>query len=168
MMNRGRGRRASSLVPGNGEASAPALARRPVHGGPAGLRDELDDMLGRIRSTRHSNPVFKCPACGHIGRGADPQSVFAPRYWRWLALALPRVNRHGRLRRPGLLTEMRRDLICMATPRRQSPLDSQGARMPMNGEPRPDLYSADHLNGIARVTTISRPPADVDSSPLGD
>ena len=38
-----------------------------------GLRDELDDMLGRIRSTRHiSNPVFKCPACGHIGRGAHP------------------------------------------------------------------------------------------------
>jgi hypothetical protein len=37
------------------------------------LRDELDDMLGRIRSTRHiSNPVFRCPACGHIGRGADP------------------------------------------------------------------------------------------------
>jgi len=38
-----------------------------------GLRDELDDMLGRIRSTRHiSNPVFTCPACGHIGRGAEP------------------------------------------------------------------------------------------------
>ena len=38
-----------------------------------GLRDELDAMLGRIRSTRHiSNPVFKCPACGRIGRGADP------------------------------------------------------------------------------------------------
>ena len=38
-----------------------------------GLRDELDDMLGRIRSTRHiSNPVFKCPACGHIGPGVDP------------------------------------------------------------------------------------------------
>jgi hypothetical protein len=37
------------------------------------LRDELDDMLGRIRSTRHiTNPVFKCPACGHIGPGADP------------------------------------------------------------------------------------------------
>ena len=37
-----------------------------------GLRDELDDLFGRIRSTRHiSNPVFKCPACGHIGRGAD-------------------------------------------------------------------------------------------------
>jgi hypothetical protein len=37
------------------------------------LRDELDDLLGRIRSARHiSNPVFKCPACGHIGRGADP------------------------------------------------------------------------------------------------
>ena len=38
-----------------------------------GLRDELDDLLGRIRSTRHiSNPVFTCPACGHRGRGADP------------------------------------------------------------------------------------------------
>jgi hypothetical protein len=37
------------------------------------LRGELDDMLGRIRSTRHiSNPIFKCPACGHIGRGPDP------------------------------------------------------------------------------------------------
>ena len=38
-----------------------------------GLRDELDDMLGRIRSTRHiSNALFKCPACGHLVRGADP------------------------------------------------------------------------------------------------
>jgi hypothetical protein len=37
------------------------------------LRGELDEILRRIRSTRHiSNPVFKCPACGHIGRGADP------------------------------------------------------------------------------------------------
>src|SRR2546428_10431123 len=37
------------------------------------LRAELDDMLRRIRSTRHiSNPVFKCPACGHMGRGVDP------------------------------------------------------------------------------------------------
>jgi hypothetical protein len=38
-----------------------------------GLRAELDDMLGRIRSTRHiANPIFRCSACGHIGRGADP------------------------------------------------------------------------------------------------
>lgn len=37
------------------------------------LRDELDDMLGRIRSTRQiANPMFKCPTCGHIGRSADP------------------------------------------------------------------------------------------------
>jgi len=37
------------------------------------LRVELDDMLGRLRSTLHiANPVFTCPACGHIGRGADP------------------------------------------------------------------------------------------------
>jgi len=33
----------------------------------------------------------------------------------------------------------------MATPRRQNPLDSQGARTPMNCEPRTDRYSADHL-----------------------
>ena len=38
-----------------------------------GLCDELDNMLGRIRSTRHiANPIFKCPACGQVGRGADP------------------------------------------------------------------------------------------------
>ena len=74
MMSRGRRRRASSLVPGNGGAPAPALARRLVHGGLLGLRDELDDMLGRIRSTRHiAKPLFKCPECGHIGRGADPK-----------------------------------------------------------------------------------------------
>jgi K+-transporting ATPase c subunit len=37
------------------------------------LRDDLDDMLRRIRSTRRIfNPVVKCPACGHTGRGADP------------------------------------------------------------------------------------------------
>ena len=37
------------------------------------LRAELDDMLGRIRSTKQiANPFFRCPACGHIGRGADP------------------------------------------------------------------------------------------------
>jgi hypothetical protein len=44
-----------------------------------GLRDELDAMLGRIRSTRYiSNPVFKCPMCGHIGRGADPHVSVRP------------------------------------------------------------------------------------------
>ena len=102
-----------------------------------GLRDELDDMLGRIRSTRHiSNPVFKCPACGTEDAAPIPMSVFAPRYSRWLASAWPRENRQGRLRRPGQRTERRRDLICMATPRRQHPLDSQGVRTPMNGEPR--------------------------------
>src|SRR6202049_4594881 len=86
-----------------------------------GLRDELDDMLGRIRSTRHiSNPVFKCPACGHIGRGADPHvSVRAT----ILALARFGVAARGRLRRPGPPTERVRDLICIATPRRENPLD---------------------------------------------
>ena len=65
-----------------------------------------------------------------------PTSVFAQRYWRWLASAWPRENRRGRLRRPGLPTERRRDLICMATPRWQNPVGSQGARTPMHGDPR--------------------------------
>src|SRR5688500_4209102 len=87
-----------------------------------GLRDELDDMLGRIRSTRHiSNPLFKCPACGHIVRGADPHLSV-----RATILALVRFGVAAReparaLRRPGLPTERRRDLIRMATPRRQNP-----------------------------------------------
>jgi hypothetical protein len=35
-----------------------------------GLRDELDDMLGRFRSTHPiANPVFRCAACGHVGPG---------------------------------------------------------------------------------------------------
>jgi hypothetical protein len=93
------------------------------------LRDELDDMLGRIRSTRRIfNPVFKCSACGTQDVAPIPTSVFAPRYWPWLASAWPRENRHERLRRRGLPSEKRRNLICMATPRRQNPLDSQGVR----------------------------------------
>ena len=41
--------------------------------GLVGLRDELDDILGRIRSTRRIvNPVVTCPVCGHRGPGADP------------------------------------------------------------------------------------------------
>ena len=54
MMSRGRGRRASRLVPGNGGAPAPAVARRPAIDALLGLRDELDDMRGRIRSTRQA------------------------------------------------------------------------------------------------------------------
>ena len=150
MMSRGRGRRASNLVPiaafGMGfipemvehlrlrwrdDLSMEALL---------GLRDELDEMLGRIRSTRHiPNPVFKCPRAGTSHVAPIPTSVFAPQYWRWLASAWPRENRYGRLRRPGPPTERRRDLICTATPRRQNPFDSQYARTPMNGEPRTDL-----------------------------
>jgi hypothetical protein len=58
------------------------------------LRDELDDMLGRIRATRQiSNPVFKCPVCGHIGRGADPHVSV-----RATILALARFRVAGRER----------------------------------------------------------------------
>jgi len=126
MMSRGRGRRASGLVPRNGGALRLHWRDDLSMAALLGLRDELDDLLGRIRSTRHiSNPVFKCPACEHIGRGADPHVSV-----RATILALVRFgvaareNRHGRLRRPGLPTERRRDLICMATPRRQNPRDS--------------------------------------------
>ena len=124
-----------------------------------GLRDELDDMLGRIRSTRHiANPVFTCPACGHRGRGADPHVSVRATILRWLASAWPGETRHGRLRRPGLPTERRLDLICLATPRRQNPLDFQGARTLMNGEPRTDLI---HL--ITRAESLS---GDDDFAPV--
>ena len=85
-----------------------------------GLRDELDDMLGRIRSTRHiANPVFKCPACGHIGRGADPHVSV-----RATILALARFGVAAResaraLEKAWSAYRKTRDLICTATPRRQ-------------------------------------------------
>ena len=38
------------------------------------LRDELDAMLQRIRSSRHIRPpVSRCPRCGHVGEGAEPR-----------------------------------------------------------------------------------------------
>jgi len=38
------------------------------------LRDSLDSILREIRFTRGIHPpVFKCPACGHIGPGAEPK-----------------------------------------------------------------------------------------------
>ena len=38
------------------------------------LRDELDEMLQRIRSERQLRPpVFKVPKCGHIAEGVAPQ-----------------------------------------------------------------------------------------------
>jgi hypothetical protein len=91
-----------------------------------GLRNELDDMLGRIRSMRHiSNPLFKCPACGHIVRGADPHVSV-----RATILALVRFGVAAReparaLETAWFATERRRDLIPMVTPRRQNPLDSR-------------------------------------------
>jgi hypothetical protein len=49
-------------------------------------------------------------------------------------------------------------LIRTATPRRQNPLDSQGARTPMNGEPRTDLLQLiarpESLLGHAEVVRI--------------
>ena len=37
------------------------------------LRDVLDAMLHRIRSDRKIRPpVIRCPSCGHVGPGAEP------------------------------------------------------------------------------------------------
>lgn len=37
------------------------------------LRAELDATLQRMRADRQIRPpVFKCPKCGHVGRGAEP------------------------------------------------------------------------------------------------
>jgi hypothetical protein len=37
------------------------------------LRDDLDAILQRIRSSRNIDPpVFRCPYCGHVGPGAMP------------------------------------------------------------------------------------------------
>ena len=59
MMSRGRGRRTATLVPGNGGALALRWRDDLSVAALLGLRDELDDMLGRSRSTRHiANPVF--------------------------------------------------------------------------------------------------------------
>ena len=101
------------------------------------LRDELDHMLGHIRSTRHiSNPVFTCPACGHRGPGAEPHvSVRA----RILAL-----TRHGRWRRPVRMPmngESRTDLIQGITPngcsRVTTALENQSPRIGCRIEKHP-------------------------------
>jgi hypothetical protein len=47
----------------------------------------------------------------------------------------------------------------MATPRRQSPLDSQGARTPMNGEPRADLIRLiTRTESLPGDDDLARPP----------
>ncbi len=160
-MSRGRGRRASSLVPGNGGAPAPTVARRTVHGGPAGAarrtrRHALGAFARHGTSPTRSSSV---PRAGASDVAPIPTLVFAPRYWRWLASAWPRENRHGRVRRPGRLTERRRDLTCTATPRCQNPFDSLGARTTRNGEPNTDR--------IQPITRTESPPGDDDLAPPG-
>jgi hypothetical protein len=160
MMSRGCGRRASSLVPGNGGAPAPVLARRPAHGGPAGTaRRARRHACAHSFDAAHLQPDLQVSRVrAHRNVAPIPTSVFAPRYWRWLASAWPGENRYGRLRRPGPPTERRRDLICTAMPQRQNPLDSQGARTPMNAQPRTDLIQlitrTESLSGDAALITI--------------
>ena len=37
------------------------------------LRDDLDEMLHRIRSERNiRTPVIRCRSCGHVGPAAEP------------------------------------------------------------------------------------------------
>ena len=57
----------------------------------------------------------------------------------------------------------------MATTRRQNPLDSQGARTPMNGEPRTDLIQLiTRTESLSGDDDLCARPADVDSWPQGD
>jgi hypothetical protein len=59
-----------------------------------GLRDELDDILGRIRSTRRtSTRSLRVPYMGTEDQAPIPTSVFARRYERWLVF--------GGCQRPG-------------------------------------------------------------------
>ena len=38
------------------------------------LRDDLDGILGRIRSQRNiRSPIFRCPTCGATGPSAEPR-----------------------------------------------------------------------------------------------
>ena len=123
-----------------------------------GLRDELDDMLGRIRSTRHiSNPVFKCPACGHRG-GADPYVGV-----RATIVALARFGVAAReparaLEKVWSAYRKTAGLDAYGHAATSEPLDSQGARTSMNGEPRTDLIQLITRTESLWVTTISRPP----------
>lgn len=53
-----------------------------------GLRQELDEMLRRIRTTRSiKTPVFTCPKCGLRAHGAEPRVTV-----RALILALGRFE----------------------------------------------------------------------------
>jgi len=71
MMSRGRGRRASRLVPGNGGAPAPAVARRPVHRGPAGA-------ARRARRHARTHPLD----AALLQPGLQVSRVRAHRAWR--------------------------------------------------------------------------------------
>jgi len=70
-----------------------------------------------------SEVLWKCWFSGGVSR-ADDQRV---------------LLRASKLLHQVLACQRRRDLICMATPRPQNPLDSQGVHTPMNGEPKTDL-----------------------------
>jgi hypothetical protein len=114
-------------------------ARTPIY---AASAPELAGVSGRFFLRGRERRTRPIPTIPTLRPDSGPSakslrikpSCCAARYWRWLASAWRQENRDGRLRRPGPFTEKRRDLICMATRRRQSPLDSQGARTPMNGD----------------------------------
>jgi hypothetical protein len=92
-----------------------------------GLRDEPDDMLGRIRSTRHiSSPIFKCPACGHIGHGTDPYVSVRAMRWALARFGVAAREPARALEKAWSAYRKTAGLDLLATPRRQNPLDSQG------------------------------------------
>ena len=140
MMSRGRGRHASSLVPGNGRAPATAVAKRAVDGGSsAAARRARRHAWAHSLDAAHLQPSFQVSRVrAHRTGRRSPRQCSRHDIGTDSLLAWPRENRDRRWRRPGRPTERRRDLIGTATPRRRNPRDSQGARTPMNGESRTD------------------------------
>jgi hypothetical protein len=100
---------------------------------------------------RHiSNPVFKCPACGHIGRGADPHVSVRATIVALVRFGITAKESARAVEKAGPPTETLWALTCTDTPRRQNARDPQGARMPMNGKPRTDLIQL-----ITRTESLS-------------
>jgi hypothetical protein len=97
------------------------------------LRDWLDAILHRIRSDRQIRPpVFKCPHCGHVGEGAEPDVSV-----RAMILSLGRFD-------IAPAEEVKALEKAWAAYRKQTGLDLHGK--PENA-PRTGTADCTHLNG---------------------
>ena len=102
-----------------------------------GLRDELDDMLGRIRSTRHiANRVFKCPRCGRIGRGADPKVSVRATILALIRFGVTAMEPARALEKAWTTYRKAAGLDLYGHAAASEPVQLPRARTPMNGEPK--------------------------------